>query len=142
MRSLTIDQISVGDTASSSKTVTEADIWAYAGISGDFNPVHVDAEYAKRSRFGARVAHGPLTLALVAGVTGTQLPGVGAIGLDVQLRFLAPVRIGDTITSQVEVTSVDRERNTIEVALTSTNQDGEVVAEGASRLKPPRERQL
>ena len=138
MRSLTIEDMNVGDSASSSKTVTEADVWAFAGISGDFNPVHVDAEFAKRSKFGARVAHGPLTLALVAGVTGTQLPGVGAIGLGVELEFKLPVYIGDTITSRVEVAEIDRERNVVRLALTATNQRGELVAVGSARLNPAR----
>jgi len=139
MESLTIEQLAVGDSAQFSKTVTETDIALFAAISGDFNPLHVDAEFAKRSRFGARVAHGPLTLALAAGVLGTRLPGIGAIAVSNHIDYRRPVYIGDTITARAEVAALDPERNRATIALVWTNQDGELVAEGQAVVIPPRE---
>ena len=139
MRSLTIHDLTLGDSATFTKTVTDADIFAFAGISGDFNPVHVDAEFANNSRFGARVAHGPLTIALCAGIIGMELPGVGTIALDVETSFKLPVYVGDTITAHAEVAEIDVERNLVKIALAWTNQRGDTVAVGATRVKPPRE---
>ncbi len=139
MESLTIEQLSVGDSAAFTKTVTETDIALFAAISGDFNPLHVDAEFAKRSRFGARVAHGPLTLALAAGVLGTRLPGIGAIAVSNHIEYRRPVYIGDTITTRAEVAALDTERNRATIGLVWTNQDGELVAEGEAVVIPPRE---
>lgn len=138
MRSLTMDQLSVGDSAQFTKTVTETDVAFFAAISGDFNPVHVDAEWAKGSLFGARVAHGPLTLALAAGVLGMELPGVGTIAETNHIDYRRPVYIGDTITTRAEVAEREPERNRVRIALTWTNQDGDVVAEGYAVVMPPR----
>jgi 3-hydroxybutyryl-CoA dehydratase len=142
MHSRTMDDLAVGDEARFAKTVTETDIAFFAAISGDFNPVHVDAEWAKASRFGARVAHGPLTLALAAGVLGMHLPGVGTIAVTNHIDYRLPVYVGDTITTRGEVTELDRERRRATVGLTWTNQDGELVADGYAVVIPPRERQL
>jgi 3-hydroxybutyryl-CoA dehydratase len=138
MRSLPIDQLKVGDSAESRKTISESDIYLFAGISGDFNPVHVDAEYAKTTPFGARVAHGPLTFALCAGLLGTELPGVGSVAVSNHVKYQLPVYIGDTIRVRVEVGSLDPERNRATMLVTWNNQDGKQVAEGEMILKPPR----
>ena len=95
----------IGEKAAFSRTITEADIIAYAGFSGDFNPLHVDEEYARTTRFGSRIAHGLLTAGLISNVLGMKLPGPGAIYLSQTLKFTAPVRIGDTITATAEVTA-------------------------------------
>ncbi|MCL5965379.1 MAG: MaoC family dehydratase [Deinococcus sp.] len=87
----------IGDHASISKTITEADIALFVAVSGDTNPLHTNAEYAKRSRFGERIAHGSLTASLISNVIGTKLPGVGAVYLSQTLKFIKPVKIGDTI---------------------------------------------
>jgi 3-hydroxybutyryl-CoA dehydratase len=142
MRSLTMDELSVGDSARFTKTVTETDVAFFAAISGDFNPVHVDAEWAKTSLFGARVAHGPLTLALAAGVLGMELPGVGTIAVSNHIDYRRPVYIGDTITTRAEISERDVERNRVTVALTWTNQDGERVADGHAVVMPPKSAQL
>ena len=134
-----MDQLPLGEAAQFTKTVTETDIAFFAAISGDFNPVHVDAEFAKRSRFGARVAHGPLTLALAAGVLGMHLPGVGTIAVTNFIEYRKPVFVGDTITTRGEVSERDEERRRVRVALTWTNQDADVVAEGYADVIPPRE---
>lgn len=137
MKSLTIEELSIGDSASFSKTVTESDVESFAVISGDFNPIHVDEAFAARSRFKTRVAHGPITLALVAGVLGTELPGVGTIAVRNEIDYLRPVFLGDTITSAVRVSAIDRESRRVQLDLNWTNQDGKAVAEGLAIVIPP-----
>jgi Acyl dehydratase len=139
MRSVPIDQLRVGDAVESRKTVSETDVYLFAGISGDFNPMHVDEEYAKGTPFGARVAHGPLTFALCAGPLGTELPGLGTVAVSNQIEYQRPVFIGDTITDRVEVAALDPERNRATMAVSWRNQDGDQVAEGTMVVKPPRE---
>jgi 3-hydroxybutyryl-CoA dehydratase len=139
MNSVPIDQLHVGDAKETRKTVSETDVYLFAGITGDFNPMHVDAEYAKTTPFGARVAHGPLTLALCAGILGTELPGLGTVAVSNHIEYQAPVFIGDTITVRVEVAELEPERNRATMAITWRNQDGTRVAEGAMVVKPPRE---
>ncbi|HET7443219.1 MAG TPA: MaoC family dehydratase [Solirubrobacterales bacterium] len=139
MNSIPIDQLQVGDAVESRKTVSESDVYLFAGVTGDFNPLHVDAEYAKTTPFGARVAHGPLTLALCAGLLGTELPGLGTVAVSNHIEYQAPVYLGDTIKVRVEVAELDPERNRATMAITWTNQDGTQVAEGQMIVKPPRE---
>lgn len=139
MRSIPIGQLSVGDAVETRKTVSETDVYLFAGISGDFNPLHVDEEYAKTTPFGARVAHGPLTLALCAGPLGTELPGLGTVAVSNRIDYLAPVFFGDTITVRVEVAALDPERNRATMAIAWRNQRGEDVARGEMVVKPPRE---
>lgn len=139
MQSRTIEDLHVGQSASFSKTVTETDVAFFAAISGDFNPVHVDEVWARSSAFGRRVAHGPLTLALSAGVLGMELPGVGTIAVSNHIDYRRPVYIGDTVTARAEVAELDTERRRVTMALTWTNQDGELVAEGHAVVKPPKQ---
>lgn len=96
-----------------SKTVTETDIVLFAGISGDMNPVHIDEEFAAKSMFKGRIAHGMLTAALISTVLGTRLPGPGCIYLKQNLSFRGPVRAGDTVTAQVSVAKIDLERGDV-----------------------------
>jgi 3-hydroxybutyryl-CoA dehydratase len=131
--------LSIGDAAESGKTISETDVYLFAGVSGDFNPLHVDEEYAKTTPFGSRVAHGPLTFALCAGLLGTELPGLGTVAVSNQISYLAPVFIGDTIRVRVEVAALDAERNRATMAVTWTNQKGVEVATGSMVVKPPRE---
>lgn len=135
-RGMTIDELEVGQTAGFSKTVAESDVYGFAGITGDFNPVHVDAVEAQASRFGARIAHGILSAALVSTTIGMKLPGPGCIYMEQKLRFKAPVFFGDTITAQVEVAEVIREKNRVRLGTRCVNQRGEVVAEGESLVMP------
>ena len=90
--------IAVGQSASFSKTITEWDVYTFAGLSGDLNPAHINEEYAKTTRFGGRIAHGMLSAGLISAVIGMQLPGPGTIYMGQTLKFLSPVRIGDTVT--------------------------------------------
>jgi 3-hydroxybutyryl-CoA dehydratase len=138
VRSRTIDELAVGDSAVFRKTVSESDVYLFAGITGDLNPVHVDAEFAKTSPFGARVAHGPLTLSLCAGLLGTELPGVGTIAVSNHIDYERPVYIGDTIEVRIEVAELDTERNNATFRVTWHNQDGESVATGTMVVKPPK----
>jgi acyl dehydratase len=138
MQSYTIDELEIGQAAEFSKTVTETDVAHFTAISGDFSPLHVDAQYAANGPFGARVAHGPLTLALSASVLGMRLPGLGTIAVTNRIQYLKPVYIGDTITSHVEVVALDRDRNRATMGLSWRNQAGELVAEGEAVVKPPK----
>ena len=140
MESHTLEELSLGQSAEFTKTVTETDVALFAAISGDFNPLHVDAEFAARSSFGARVAHGPLTLALAAGLLGTRLPGLGTIAISNQIDYRLPVFIGDTVTTRAEVTVIDPDRRRVTIALRWINQAGDLVAEGSAVVRPPRER--
>lgn len=127
-------EFSSGQAATFSKTISEADIYAYAGISGDFNPLHVNAEFAKGTRFGERIAHGMLTAGLISAVLGTRLPGPGAIYLSQTLQFVNPVRIGDTITAKAEVVAYQAEKRILTLRTTCTNQQGQHVVEGQAVL--------
>jgi 3-hydroxybutyryl-CoA dehydratase len=138
MRSVPIDQLTVGEAAESRKTISETDVYLFAGVSGDFNPLHIDAEYAKTTPFGARVAHGPLTFSLCAGLLGTELPGLGTVAVSNQITYEAPVFIGDTIAVRVEVAELDPDRNRATMAVTWRNQNGTQVASGSMVVKPPK----
>ena len=134
----TIDTIQIGDSASFTKTVTETDIILYAGITGDLNPAHIDAESAKKGMFGERIAHGMLSAGFISCVLGTQLPGPGTIYMGQELKFTKPVRIGDTVTATATVTERIVEKNRLILDTTVTNQNGEVVIKGKATVMPPK----
>ena len=126
------EDLEVGTSASFSKTVTDADIVLFAGVSGDTNPVHLDEEYASGTMFKGRIAHGMLTAAFLSAVLGARMPGPGAVYLSQSLRFRAPVRIGDTVRATATVTALDpqRKRATLETKCTVAGKavvDGEAV---------------
>jgi 3-hydroxybutyryl-CoA dehydratase len=131
------EELRVGQTAEFSKTVTEADVVLFAGITGDLNPVHVDEEAAKAGPFGGRIAHGMLTASFLCPVLGLHLPGPGTIHLEQSLRFLAPVRIGDTVTARAEVTELLPERRRARLRTTCVNAQGVTVVEGVALVKVP-----
>jgi 3-hydroxybutyryl-CoA dehydratase len=135
MSELAYESIKVGDEASLARTITEAHIVNYAGISGDMNPLHVDAEYAAHSMFKERIAHGMLVAGLISAVLGTQLPGPNSIYLGQDLKFMAPVMIGDTVTVVVTVTGKRDEKRIIKLRTTVCNQRGEIVIDGNAVLK-------
>jgi 3-hydroxybutyryl-CoA dehydratase len=135
MPDLAYEDIKTGDEASLSVTITEAHIVIYAGITGDVNPVHVDAEHAKDSMFGERIAHGMLVGGLISAVLGTKLPGPNSIYLGQDLRFTAPVKIGDTVTVTVTVTEKRDDKRIIKLQTTVSNQRGEVVIDGTAVIK-------
>jgi len=133
-----IDQLHVGDAAEFAKTVTETDIYLYAGITGDFNPAHVNEAYAKNTFFKTRIAHGMLTAGFISAIIANQLPGPGTIYMKQELSFLAPVRIGDTITARVEVLELLAEKNRVRLKTTCSNQDGVMVLTGEGLVSPPK----
>lgn len=135
---MTIQEIKIGDCASVTKTISESDVYLFAGITGDLNPAHVNEPAAARSMFGGRIAHGILTAGLISTVLGMHLPGPGTIYLGQELRFVRPVRIGDTITATGTVTEINLERNRIKLDTVCTNQNGEVVIKGTAECMPPR----
>lgn len=138
MTGKTIEQIKVGDTAEFSKTVSESDVYLYAGITGDLNPAHINETYAKDTFFKTRIAHGMLTAGFISRILGMQLPGPGTIYMRQSLNFLAPVRFGDTITALVEVLEVIAEKNRVRLKTTCTNQEGTVVLDGEAMVSPPK----
>jgi len=120
----------VGDKASTSKTITDEDIQSFANLVGDYNPVHVDDQYAHNTRFKGRIAHGVLALGLISAVIGNKLPGPGTIYLSQTARFLRPVRPGDTITATVEVVQIKYEKHILVLRTSCVNQPGELVLDG------------
>ncbi len=134
----TYAQLQIGDQADFTKTISETDVYQFSGMTGDFNPVHVNEVYAKTTRFERRIAHGPLTMSLIASVLGMQLPGLGTVALELSCRFKAPVFIGDTITASARVSEKLPEKQWVRLELTWTNQENVQVAEGAALVMPPK----
>ena len=136
----TIEELKLGDVAEFTKTVSESDIYLYAGVTGDLNPAHINETYAGKTFFKTRIAQGMLTAGFISAILGTQLPGPGTIYLRQELNFLAPVRIGDTITARVEVIEIISEKNRVRLKTTCTNQDGTQVLDGEALISPPKMR--
>jgi 3-hydroxybutyryl-CoA dehydratase len=134
----TIQELSVGDTAQFTKTVSEADVYLFAGVTGDFNPAHIDEEYAKKTYFGTRIAHGLLSAGFISTVLGNRLPGPGSVYLRQELTFLGAVKIGDTITAAVEVVEIDTVKGRVRLLTTCDNQEGKRVLTGEAVVSPPR----
>jgi 3-hydroxybutyryl-CoA dehydratase len=133
-----IHELKIGELAQISKTITESDIELFARATGDFNPVHLDQAYAEKTSFKGRIAHGLLSVGLLSALLGNTLPGHGTIYLSQEVKFLAPVRIGDTITAKVEVIELIPEKNRAKFRTTCTNQDGKEVVEGIAWGMPPK----
>lgn len=133
---MTIDQLSVGDSASVSGAFSQDDIEAFARISGDDNPAHVDAAWAEASPFGGRVAHGVLTAGLISAVLGTKLPGPGSIYMSQTLKWLAPVFPGDRLTATATVKEIVSGKGRV-VLETTVERDGETVLTGEALVMPP-----
>jgi 3-hydroxybutyryl-CoA dehydratase len=126
--------IQVGDQGTYSKTIRDEDVRRFAEITGDFNPVHVDEEFARNSLFGGRIAHGFLTGALISTVFGTILPGPNTIYLSQELNFKAPVKIGDTITAECEVLEKKDAKKILKFKTQVKNQAGKVVLDGQATV--------
>ena len=131
---MAFEDFKVGMKAHTSKTITETDVILFAGVSTDINPVHLDEEAAKKGIFGKRVAHGILVSGLISAVLGNKLPGPGSIYMGQELKFLAPVFIGDTITAEVEIVELIPEKCRIKLNTTCYNQDGKVVIAGSALI--------
>lgn len=131
------DQINLGDSASFTKTLSESDVYLFAGITGDLNPAHVDAVSAANGMFKQRIAHGMLSASFVSTVLAMHLPGPGTIYVAQELQFRAPVLIGDTVTAKVECIEKLEPRKWLKFKTTVTNQDGKLVVDGAATVIPP-----
>jgi len=134
----TINEINIGDKASFQKTISESDVYLFAGISGDYNPAHINEVEAVNTIFKGRISHGLLTASLISSVLGMQLPGPGTIYLGQNLRFIAPVKIGDTVKAEVEVILINNEKNQITLQTNCINQDGKIVIKGDATVMPPK----
>ncbi|MPM29769.1 (R)-specific enoyl-CoA hydratase [bioreactor metagenome] len=133
---LSINELFLGQSASLAKTISESDVYLYAGVSGDNNPAHLNEQYASGTRFGRRIAHGMLSAGLISAALGTKLPGPGAIYLSQTLKFMAPVYFGDTVTATVTVRQLDSDKNRVILDTTCTNQNGTVVIAGEAVIVP------
>lgn len=138
MKGLTIQEIKLGDSASFTKTVTEADITLFAGYSGDFNPAHINAVEAGNGMFGRRIAHGMLSAGFISTILGMYLPGPGTIYMGQDLRFIKPVYIGDTVTATATVVERIEEKNRLKLETVVKNQNGETVITGFATVMPPK----
>jgi 3-hydroxybutyryl-CoA dehydratase len=136
MNGFAFEELEVGQTASSGKTITDADILLFAAVSGDINPSHTNEEFARTTRMKTRVAHGMLTASLVSAVLGCHLPGPGCLYVSQTTRFKAPVKPGDTVTAMVTVAKLLPEKNFVEFQTRCTVGDT-VVLEGESLLWVP-----
>ena len=135
----TIDQLNIGEKASLTKQITESDVFRFAEVTGDRNPIHIDPEYASRTRFKERIAHGMLTASLISAVIGNHLPGPGNIYVSQSLAFTAPVKVGDVIEAEVEIIEKIPERNRVRLRTVCRNQDGTVVIDGEAVVLPRRD---
>ncbi len=133
-----IEELALGDNAQFTKTVSEADVYLFAGVTGDFNPAHIDQSFAEKTHFKTRIAHGMLSAGFISAVIGTRLPGPGTIYIRQELNFLAAVRIGDTITATVVVSKILSSKKHVKLETTCFNQHGEKVLDGQALVSPPR----
>jgi len=136
MSGLFFEDLSIGQSASFAKTVTDADILMFTAVSGDTNPVHLDEDYAATTRFEGRIAHGMLSAALISGVLGTQLPGPGTVYMSQTLRFRGPVKPGQTVTATVTVVELNAEKKRATLTTVCTVA-GKPVIEGEALVMVP-----
>jgi 3-hydroxybutyryl-CoA dehydratase len=134
----TVHDLKIGQSAEFSKTLSESDIYQFAGLTGDFNPAHVNQAYAEKSYFKQRIAHGLLSASFISTVIGMQLPGTGAIYVEQEVKFLAPVYIGDTVTARVEVSEIDMNKNRVRLITRCFNQHDQMVVDGTAVVSPPK----
>lgn len=127
-------KLAIGDTAARSKTITDEDVRAFAAVSGDKNPIHLDEDFAANTRFGKRIAHGMLSASLISAVLANDLPGHGSIYMGQTLQFVAPVFIGDEITARVTVTSIREGKPIAKLETVCVNQHNEIVIKGEATI--------
>jgi len=138
MNSLSIDEIKIGDNAKTSKKFIESDVLDFARISTDYNPAHVDKEYAEKTFFKKQIVHGMLVGSLFSSIFGVQLPGLGSIYTKQSLKFIKPVYFGDNITATVTVKERIEEKNRVVFDCIAKNQNDEIVIVGEAEIMPPR----
>lgn len=137
LENFTFEELTIGQTASYTHTVSEQDVQLFAAVSGDVNPVHLDAEFAAGTQFKERIAHGMYTAGLISAAIAMEMPGPGTIYLGQNLRFERPVKIGDTITVELKVTEKTPEKKFVQIETIARNQHGKVVVSGSANLLPP-----
>ncbi len=135
---MTIHEMKVGDSACMAKTISEADVYLFAGITGDHNPAHINEHASQQTPFKGRIAHGILSAGLISAVLAMKIPGPGTIYLGQELKFTKPVRFGDTITATCTVIEIVTEKNIVKLETICTNQDGDVVIKGMATVMPPK----
>lgn len=135
---MTIQEMKIGDHASVTKTVSETDVYLFAGITGDLNPAHTNEVAASKTMFKTRIAHGMLGAGFISAVLGMYLPGPGTIYMGQELKFTKPVHIGDTVTATATVEEIILEKNRVILDTTVINQDGEIVIQGKATVMPPK----
>ena len=140
IRNYTYDELTLGQTASYSKRIEERDVQLFAAVSGDVNPVHLDPEFAARTQFKTRIAHGMLSGAVISAAIAMELPGPGTIYLGQSLRFRAPVELGDTITVQLEVVDKKDKRGFVTLDCKVYNQNDKLVVTGSAEVMAPKEK--
>lgn len=131
----------VGDSGTFAKTLTEQNVFAFADVSGDHNPLHIDEAFARQTVFGKRVAHGILTAGIISTVLGSEIPGVGTVFVELHIRFLAPVFLGDTVTARATVTELINAKR-VRLLVSCMNQDHKDVAIGNALVIPPKGTEL
>ena len=134
----TIKELQVGDFAEFAKTVSESDVYQFAGVTGDQNPAHINEAYAQKTIFETRIAHGLLSAGYISAVLGMKLPGPGTIYMKQDLKFLAPARIGDTLTAKAEIIEILADKNRVVLHTTCTNQEGKLILDGKATVSPPK----
>ncbi|MBI1250278.1 MAG: (R)-hydratase [Alphaproteobacteria bacterium] len=137
MKSVFFEDLTLGMAAESSRQVTEADVMAFAQVSGDHNPVHLDADYAAGTIFKERIAHGMLSASFISALIAGELPGEGSIYLSQTLMFRRPVKLGATVVTRVSVAALDAEKGRVTLACASSV-DGKPVIEGEAVILAPR----
>lgn len=137
MRKKSVKELKVGDKSTFSKTITDADLFAFTGICGDFNPLHINEEYAKTTRFGSRIVHGMLTASLID-YTLTDLIGLGGVHISQEIKFIAPVRLGDTVTVESVLKKINYKNRQVVIESTLITQDGTVCLTGTAIGKAPK----
>ena len=135
---MTIQEMKIGDHASVTKTVSETDVYLFAGITGDLNPAHTNEVAASKTMFKTRIAHGMLGAGFISAVLGMYLPGPGTIYMGQELKFTKPVHIGDTVTATATVEEIILDKNRVILDTTVVNQDGEIVIQGKATVMPPK----
>ena len=140
LSNFTYDELQVGQIGEYQKTLTEREIILFAAASGDTNPIHMDEEYAKSTPFGGRIAHGIWTASLISAAVANVMPGPGSIYLGQTLKFSRPVKIGDTITIQLEILEKNDKRKRVSIQCTGSNQDGKQIISGVADVQAPTEK--
>ncbi|KAA3628552.1 MAG: enoyl-CoA hydratase [Proteobacteria bacterium] len=136
----TVEELSIGEKSVFEKTISESDVYLFAGITGDMNPAHINEVYAAKTAFKGRIAHGMLVTGFISTVLAMQLPGPGAIYISQQVKFLAPVHIGDTVRAEVEVIDINAEKNRVTLRTCCYNQDDVQLIEGEALVSPAKKK--